>query len=183
MNRWRQIVILISLDFVFMLWRGHSRKKLHYHNRVLSSRFHDWTVDPKTRSLNLWVFINQIHTKKKKKKSSDALRDLAPFVDQPAIWHQPATLLKVALFHRCFSRFLNCSNGTKSHNSCSFGKIGFFSNIFKIHKVIWSTSINVPLTYTKFNICLSFWFRLSPERFSNDSEAFLNYSELLSQVD
>ena len=145
MNRWRQIVILISLDFVFMLWRGHSRKKLHYHNRVLSSRFHDWTVDPKTRSLNLWVFINQIHTWKKK-KSSDALLDLAPFV------HQSATLLKVTLFHRCFSRFSNCSNGTKSHNSCSFGKIGFFSNIFKIRTVIWSTSINVPLTYTKFNI-------------------------------
>ena len=27
---------------------------------------------------------------------------------------QPATLLKVALLHGCFSRFLNCSNGTRS---------------------------------------------------------------------
>ena len=29
---------------------------------------------------------------------------------------QPTTLLKVALFHGCFSRFLNCANGTKSRN-------------------------------------------------------------------
>ena len=27
---------------------------------------------------------------------------------------RPATLLKVTLFHECFSRFLNCTNGTKS---------------------------------------------------------------------
>ena len=26
----------------------------------------------------------------------------------------PPTLLKVILFHGCFSRFLNCTNGTKS---------------------------------------------------------------------
>ena len=29
---------------------------------------------------------------------------------------QPTNLLKVALFHGCFSRFLNCANGTKSRN-------------------------------------------------------------------
>ena len=29
----------------------------------------------------------------------------------------PATLLKVALLHGCFSRFLNCTNGTKSRNT------------------------------------------------------------------
>ena len=27
---------------------------------------------------------------------------------------KPATLLKVTLLHGCFSRFLNCTNGTKS---------------------------------------------------------------------
>ena len=27
---------------------------------------------------------------------------------------KPATLLKVTLLHGCFSRFLNCANGTKS---------------------------------------------------------------------
>ena len=30
---------------------------------------------------------------------------------------QPATLLKVALHHGCFLRFLNCENGTKSHKA------------------------------------------------------------------
>ena len=30
---------------------------------------------------------------------------------------KPATLLKLALLHGCFSRFLNCANGTKSHNA------------------------------------------------------------------
>ena len=29
----------------------------------------------------------------------------------------PATLLKVTLLHGCFSRFLNCTNGTKSRNA------------------------------------------------------------------
>ena len=30
---------------------------------------------------------------------------------------KPATLLKLTLFHWCFSRFLNCTNGTKSRNT------------------------------------------------------------------
>ena len=30
---------------------------------------------------------------------------------------QPATLLKVTLLHGCFSRFLNCANGTKSRKT------------------------------------------------------------------
>ena len=30
---------------------------------------------------------------------------------------EPATLLKVTLFHRCFSRFLNCSNDIKSRKA------------------------------------------------------------------
>ena len=29
----------------------------------------------------------------------------------------PATLLKVTLLHECFSRFLNCTNSTKSPNA------------------------------------------------------------------
>ena len=29
----------------------------------------------------------------------------------------PATLLKVALLHGCFSRSVNCANGTKSRNT------------------------------------------------------------------
>ena len=36
--------------------------------------------------------------------------------------HQPATLLKVTLLYECFSRFLNCTNGTKS------GKVSHMSN-------------------------------------------------------
>ena len=30
---------------------------------------------------------------------------------------QPATLLKLKLLHGCFSRFLNCTNDTKSCNA------------------------------------------------------------------
>ena len=30
---------------------------------------------------------------------------------------KPATLLKVTILHGCFSRFLNCANGTKSRNT------------------------------------------------------------------
>ena len=46
----------------------------------------------------------------------DALRDLVPFV-QLSCRLKPATLLKLTLFHGCFSRFLNCANGTKSRNA------------------------------------------------------------------
>ena len=35
----------------------------------------------------------------------------------PLVNLQPATLLKVTLLHWCFSRFLNCRNGTKSRNA------------------------------------------------------------------
>ena len=34
---------------------------------------------------------------------------------------KPATLLKLTLLHRCFSRFLNCTNTTKSHNAPHVG--------------------------------------------------------------
>ena len=34
-----------------------------------------------------------------------------------AIWLKPATLLKVTLLHGRFSRFLNCTNGTKSRKA------------------------------------------------------------------
>ena len=59
------------------------------------------------------------------------LRDLVPFVQfkkcekhssrsvtfSKVAGLKPATLLKVKFFHGCFSRFLNCVNGTKSHNA------------------------------------------------------------------
>ena len=54
----------------------------------------------------------------------DPLRDLVPFVQfqerEKHLWRsvtfskvEPATSLKVQLFHGCFSRFWNCTNGTK----------------------------------------------------------------------
>ena len=63
----------------------------------------------------------------------DALRNLVPFVQfkkrekthggvHAALVHatKPATLLKLALLHRCFSRFLNRTNSTKSLNASHF---------------------------------------------------------------
>ena len=55
-----------------------------------------------------------------------ALRDLVPSVQFKREKHpwtsvnfrlQPATLLELTIFHGCFSRFLNCLNGTKSLNT------------------------------------------------------------------
>ena len=37
-------------------------------------------------------------------------------LDNLLIRLQPATLLKITLLHGCFSRFLNCTTGTKSRN-------------------------------------------------------------------
>ena len=59
----------------------------------------------------------------------DALRDLVPFVQfKKREKHllrsvnfssrlKPATLLKLTLVHGCFSRFSNCTDGTKSRNA------------------------------------------------------------------
>ena len=61
----------------------------------------------------------------------DALRDLVPFVQfnkrekhpsrsanfSKVAGLKPATLLKLTLLHGCFSRFLNCTNDTKSRNT------------------------------------------------------------------
>ena len=64
----------------------------------------------------------------------DALRNLVPFVQfkkhEKHQWRSitfskvagwiPATLLKVTLLHGCFSRFSNCTNGTKSRKTSQF---------------------------------------------------------------
>ena len=55
---------------------------------------------------------------------SDVLRDLVPFVQVKkrekhpwrSVTFKPTTLLKVTPLHGCFSRILNYTNGTKSHN-------------------------------------------------------------------
>ena len=49
-----------------------------------------------------------------------ALRDLLPFLQLKKREKDPwasATFSKVTLLHECFSRFLNCTNGTKSRNA------------------------------------------------------------------
>ena len=37
-------------------------------------------------------------------------------------------LLKVIIFHGCFSRFLNCANGTKSHKACHLMIVVWFAD-------------------------------------------------------
>ena len=58
----------------------------------------------------------------------DALRDLVPFVQFKKRGKYPwvsvtfGLVLKVTLLYGCFSRFKNCTNGTKSstHHICNF---------------------------------------------------------------
>ena len=55
-----------------------------------------------------------------------ALRNLVPFVQFKKREKHPwrsVTLLKVTLLHGCFSRFLHCTNGTKSRNESHMHKI------------------------------------------------------------
>ena len=56
----------------------------------------------------------------------DVLRDLVPFVQfkkreehpwRSVTFSKVAGLLKVTLLHGCFSRLLNCVNGTKSRHA------------------------------------------------------------------
>ena len=46
-----------------------------------------------------------------------AFRDLLPFVQFKKREKHPCRSVKVTLLHGCFSRFLNCAHGTKSHNT------------------------------------------------------------------
>ena len=48
-------------------------------------------------------------------RSGTILQSKSPYSVQ--IQEIPATLLKITLFHGCFSRFLNCTNGTKSRKA------------------------------------------------------------------
>ena len=47
---------------------------------------------------------------------------------------KPATLLKLTLLHWYFSRFLNCTNGTKSRNTSHF-KVGDRPKFFSYHLI------------------------------------------------
>ena len=46
---------------------------------------------------------------------------------------KPATLLKVTVLHGCFSRFLNCTNGTKSRNASQI----FIHKLFNISFLLY----------------------------------------------
>ena len=83
----------------------------------------------------------------------DALCDLVPFVQfknrEKHPWRsvnfsefadlKPATLLKLTLFHECFSRFLNCANGIKPlnapHISSSLSLTPPSNRIFSINSI------------------------------------------------
>ena len=71
-----------------------------------------WSIFP-----GLWLMVVMLE--------SDALRDLVAFVQfkkrekhpRRSVNFKPATLLKLTHLHGFFSRFLNCTNGTKSRNA------------------------------------------------------------------
>ena len=60
---------------------------------------------------------------------------------------QPATLLKVSLLHGCFSRILNCINGTKSRNASQMIQIFHGFANFNLLKLFNSFLANVRIFY------------------------------------
>ena len=71
-------------------------------------------------------FVGNKHLRIGKNQICGALHDLVPFVQfkklKKHLWRsvsfsKVATLLKLTLLYGCLSRFLNCINGTKSHNA------------------------------------------------------------------
>ena len=49
---------------------------------------------------------------------------------KPEVRLIPATLLKVALPHACFPRFIHCTNGTELHKACNFIKKETLAQVF-----------------------------------------------------
>ena len=91
----------------------------------------------------------------------DALRDLVPVVQfkkrEKHPWRSinlPATLLKVTLLHGCFSRFLNCTNGTKSRNAAHINvylRCPLYSNLISLlFHFIMSLDVSVKLNKVSF---------------------------------
>ena len=78
-----------------------------------------------------------------------------------------ATLLKVTLLQKCFSRFLNCTNGTKSRNASIFRK---FSWALSEHLVIKTISfLTIKLNKFLFShtikiISIIFHYNKQPEK-------------------
>ena len=64
---------------------------------------------PPASSYAVPVTIGQIETKLPLKR--DVLHDLVPFLQFKNCEKHP---INVSLLHRCFSSFLNCTNGNKS---------------------------------------------------------------------
>ena len=110
----------------------------------ISNRIHGWAwkLDKEYFSL-IWskrVSEEFFSTLWLRRQICGALRDFVPFVQfkkrekhplkkvnfSKVAGFKPATLLKLKLFHECFSRFLNCTNGTKSRNA---SQISYFQEI------------------------------------------------------
>ena len=98
------------------------------------------------------------------KRICDALHDLEPFVEckirEKHPWRsvtfsksKSATLLNVALHHRCFSRFLNCTSGIKSckasHIFHAICKIQITSEPETIFKLFFHQRFAKRMLYTK----------------------------------
>ena len=111
-----------------------------YQGSIFMSSFHDM----KSQSIKKYVIHIFDRCQSMIKIHCDALRNLVPFVQfkkcEKHPWRSitfskvvgwiPATSLKVTLLHGCFSRFLNCTNGTKSRKTSQF----FFRKMwFLIH--------------------------------------------------
>ena len=78
------------------------------------------------------------------------IRDLVPLVQfekhekhprRSAAFSKPATLPTVTLLHGCFTRFLNCANGTKLHKASHIEITHRFLRQEYIHYMQKSTGI------------------------------------------
>ena len=94
------------------------------------------------------------------------MRDLVPFVQSKKLEKHPlrsvnfskvATLIKLALLDVCFSRFLNCTNGTKSRNASHMLILYFhiFQRGFEVLEAIFQASVYVTIAtaIVYYNVC------------------------------
>ena len=82
---------------------------------------------------------------------------------------QPATLLKLTLLYGCFSRFLNCTNGTKSCNAPQMStRFKFQENQRKGNQTMILQSVFSKAVYQNWSQFKIFWvFILKIEFFPN----------------
>ena len=75
---------------------------------------------------------------------------------------KPATLLNLTLLHGCFSRFLNCTNATKSRNASHILRNYFTLTLISFFAQAYSAKLELSILQSYSFLFCNFWQLVAP---------------------